>query len=142
MNDISSAYRVVPATHEYALGAGGWIFVIAIYLYMAYALYTIAKKTNTMYPWMAWIPILNYWLMVKIARKGVGWFILMLIPFLNLIAMIVVWMKIAEERRRPSWWGILVIIPVANFVMMGILAFSEATNQVAPPPSPTPPAIA
>ena len=122
-------------------GAGTWLFVIVVYAYMAYAIYTIAKKTNTENPWMAWIPILQYWLLVKMARKHWGWFIAMLIPFVNIIALIVVWMKIAEERRRPNWWGALIIVPLVNFVIpVGMLAFTEAHNEVAPPPTaPVPP---
>src|SRR5215467_850832 len=34
-------------------------FVLAIYIYMAICLQTIAKKTNVQNPWLAWIPIAN-----------------------------------------------------------------------------------
>jgi hypothetical protein len=36
-----------------------------------------------------------------------------------------VWMAISRERSRPSWFGILMIIPIANLVIPGILAFSD-----------------
>lgn len=35
------------------------------------------------------------------------------------------WMAIAEKRGKPSWWGILTIVPVANLIVPGYLAFSD-----------------
>jgi hypothetical protein len=39
--------------------------------------------------------------------------------------LIIVWMAIAKARNQPSWLGILIIIPIANLVILGILAFSD-----------------
>jgi hypothetical protein len=130
-------------------GSFGLLLGVAIYVYTAYCLYTIAKKTNTENAWFAWIPILNFIIMLRIARKSLWWIIGLLIPFVNIIVSIMVWMKIAEERRRPSWWGVLMIVPVVNWILMYLLAFKEAPNavaqvtQVPPPPSapPAPPAV-
>jgi len=38
---------------------------------------------------------------------------------------IIIWMAIAKARHKPSWLGILMIIPIANLVIPGILAFSD-----------------
>ena len=37
------------------------IFAAAVYVYFALALSTIATKTNTENPWLAWIPIAILW---------------------------------------------------------------------------------
>jgi len=125
----------------------GVILGIALYLYSAYCLYHIAKKTNTENEWLAWIPLANIYLMVKIARLPVWWLLVFLtafIPVLNLLAIVLlgyIWWKIAEERRRPGWWGILMLIGPINLVIIWFLAFGEAENQIAPistPPN-TPP---
>jgi len=34
-------------------------------------------------------------------------------------------MKIAEVRNQPNWLGILMIVPIANLVVPGILAFAS-----------------
>jgi hypothetical protein len=94
------------------------------YIYFAITLQAIAKKTGTPNGWWGWIPILNIVLSLNIARKPLWWIILCLIPFLNLIMFILVWMGIAKSRNRPSWWGILVLVPVVNLVILGILAWS------------------
>jgi magnesium-transporting ATPase (P-type) len=111
-----------------ALGAFMFVFfliALAFYVYMALALMTIAKKTNTENAWLAWIPILNIFLMLNIAKKPLWWFVLFLIPLVNIVIAIIVWMAIAEARHKPNWWGILMIVPFVNFIVPGYLAWSD-----------------
>lgn len=109
----------------------GWLFglyiflMILFYVYMAISLQVIAKKTNTENGWMAWIPIANFFLMINIAKKPLWWFILLLIPLVNLIIGILLWMAIAERRGKPNWVGILLIVPVVGICIPGYLAFSK-----------------
>ena len=103
---------------ELILGALG-------YIYVALALQTIANKTNTANAWLAWIPLVNIFLMVNIAQKPGWWFILCLIPLVNIVMFIIIWMAIAERRGKPSWWGIMLIVPVMNIIMPGYLAWSD-----------------
>jgi|SRR5437016_917010 len=109
---------------------GGMLFVFLVfflvyYVYLALALQTIAKKTNTQDAWWGWIPILNILLMLNIAKKPLWWIILLLIPLVNIVIGIIVWMGVAEARGKPNWWGILMIVPVANLVVPGYLAWSD-----------------
>lgn len=112
-----------------ALGGAALVFfllvAIPLYVYLALCLQTIAKKTNTPNAWMAWIPIVNIFLMLNIARKPAWWFILCLLPLVNIIIVIIVWMAIAEARGKPNWWGILMIVPFFNLIVPGYLAFSD-----------------
>ena len=101
------------------------IFLAAMYVYMALALSTIAKKTNTANPWLAWIPIANIVLMLNVAKKPVWWIILLFIPIANIIVAVIIWMAIAEARHKPNWLGILMLVPGANFVVPGYLAWSK-----------------
>ncbi|HEV2493816.1 MAG TPA: DUF5684 domain-containing protein [Terriglobia bacterium] len=113
-----------------ALLAGAFLMVILVlvlvtYVYMAICLQTIAKKTNTPDGWLAWIPIANCILMLNIAHKPVWWIVLMLIPLVNIVIVIIVWMEIAKARGKPEWWGILMIVPILNLVAPGYLAFTD-----------------
>jgi magnesium-transporting ATPase (P-type) len=111
-----------------ALGAIMTVFFLiaaAFYVYVALALMTIAKKTNTPNAWLAWIPIVNIILMLNVAKKPLWWFILCLIPLVNIVIFIIVWMAIAEARGKPNWWGILMIVPVVNLIVPGYLAWSD-----------------
>jgi len=101
------------------------VFIAAGYVYISLALQTIANKTNTENSWLAWIPIANIFLMLSIAKKPMWWFVLCLIPIVNIVFAIIVWMAVAEARGKPNWWGVLMIVPVANIVVPGVLAWSD-----------------
>jgi hypothetical protein len=53
------------------------------------------------------------------------WIVLFLIPLVNIVFIILVWMGIAEARNKPNWWGILIIVPVANIIVPGYLAWAD-----------------
>jgi hypothetical protein len=116
-----------------------FIFMVAVYVYSALALSTLAKRTNTQNPWLAWIPVGNLVLMANIAKMP-WWPVLFLIgfiiPIVNFLAMIafmvfvIIWMwKICEIRKRPGWWAVLSIIPfvggIWGLILMGILAWAK-----------------
>ncbi len=100
-------------------------FILAAYVYMSLALQTIADKTGTANSWLAWIPIANVFLMLSVAKKPMWWFILFLIPLVNIVIAIMVWMAVAEARGKPNWWGVLMIVPIANLVVPGYLAWAD-----------------
>jgi hypothetical protein len=101
-----------------------WLISIAIYVYLAICLQTIAHKTGTKHGWLAWIPIANAYLMCKIAGKSGWWLLFFFIPIVNIVFMVIVWMGIAEARDKKGWLGILMIVPIANLIIPGYLAFS------------------
>jgi Family of unknown function (DUF5684) len=112
-----------------AIASAFFLFMLAVgaafYIYFALALQTIAKKTATENGWLAWIPIANIILMVQVAKKPLWWFVLFLIPLVNIVVAVIVWMAIAEARHKPNWLGILTIVPVANLVVPGYLAWAD-----------------
>jgi len=105
---------------------------LALYIYFAVALMAIAKKTNTPNGWLAFIPIANVYLMTQIAGLP-AWYTLVIllpiIPLIGYIAMMIVmiyfWWKIAEAIKKPGWWSILMLIPIVNFVIVGIMAWEK-----------------
>jgi len=102
-----------------------FLFMAVLYIYMSLALMAIATKTNTENGWLAWIPIANVFLVLNIAQKPVWWIILCLIPLVNIVIFILVWMAVAEARHKPNWWGILIIVPVIGLLVPGYLAWSD-----------------
>ena len=108
------------------LFSGVWsLLSLAVYAYVAFCLYTIAKKTNTENPWLAWIPVANIVLACQIAGKPWWWVFFFFIPIANIVFAILVMWKIAEARNKPGWLGILMIVPIANLVIVGIIAFAD-----------------
>ncbi len=101
------------------------LLILATFLFMGFCLMKIADKTGTPNGWFGFIPFLNFWLIVQIAQRDVLWFILMLIPCVNIVILIILFMDIAAILGFENWWGILMIIPIFNFYVMYKLAFTE-----------------
>jgi Family of unknown function (DUF5684) len=116
--------RIPPALLSGLFGVFG-IGILICYVYMALAVQTIAAKTNTENAWLAWIPVVNIILLLNIAKKPIWWFILFLVPLVNIVIAILVWMGVAEARHKPYWWGILLIVPVIGIIVPGYLAWSD-----------------
>jgi hypothetical protein len=116
------------------LGFGGgmlsflFIVVLIYYIYFATCLFRLAKKTNTTRAWFAWLPILDFLLMTKIAQKPAWWIIFFFLPGLNIIVGILLWMGIAKAIGKPEWLGILMIITPINLIIPGYLAFSKTVT--------------
>lgn len=96
---------------------------IAIYILLAIPLFVMGQKTEQDYPWFAFIPILNVILMLQIADKELWWILLLLIPCVNIVIMVMVWMAIADAMDKPEWLGILMLVPVVNVIVPFYLAF-------------------
>lgn len=109
-----------------------FVFCIFFYVYGAICLYLISKKTGKGTSLLAWIPIANLFLMCKIADLSYFWLFALFLLFIPIIGgmlvsagFVVIWYRIAQARGKPGWLGIITIVPLANLVVMGYLAFSE-----------------
>ncbi len=98
---------------------------LVMYIYIGYSLMVMAQKLKIDGGWWGFVPILNILLLCKLADKPLWWFLLFLIPLVNVVIMVIMWMKIAERRGKPSWVGILMIVPIAQIIVPGYLAFTE-----------------
>ena len=98
-----------------------------------------AQRLKTEPAWLAWIPIVKFVLVAKMAKMH-WWPILMLafvwVPFIGpLLALAfavfqIIWLwNICETRKFPGWISILTIIPVLGqiwlLVLWGLLAWSK-----------------
>ena len=118
-----------------------WLFVllfIAVYVYAAITLMTIAKKTNTKNPWLAWIPIANISLILQMGGFHWAWVFLILIPIAGWIALFVLaiistW-RIFEKRKYPGWFSLAMIIPriggILYLVAIGFVAFADRKKKL------------
>ena len=97
----------------------------ALYVFICYCLKTVADKTGTRDSWLAWIPIINWVLVLRIARRPLWWILLMLIPILNIVIGVILAMTICERRGKPAWLGLLMLLPLINLIVLGYVAFSD-----------------
>ncbi len=114
------------------------ILMLAFYLYVAFALMTLAKKMGVDKSWFAFIPVANLYLMSKMAKMHwwpVTLVVLSPIPILGqllglvLVVYVVIWMwEIFKYFKKPGWWSVLMVIPLANiayYVLLGITAWGK-----------------
>ncbi|MBD3238333.1 MAG: hypothetical protein GF332_01685 [Candidatus Moranbacteria bacterium] len=110
------------------------MITVVIYVFYSFCLYKIAKKLNQDKPWIAWIPIAQFVVLLKGANLS-PWialgFLALIIPIVNFIvgigAIILLaycFMKVGEKLGYPTWVGLFVILPLGNIIIPAIFAFS------------------
>ena len=70
--------------------------------------------------WAALIPIYNIYIILKIADKPGWWLLLMLIPFVNIIIGIIVYIDLAKNFDKSAAFGVgLALLGVVFFPILG-----------------------
>lgn len=108
------------------LGMTGLLIGLGMYLFSSLCLFLIARKAGVQAAWTAWIPIIQVYAYVAAGGKPWWWILLLLVPFVNLIVMIYLWMCISENLGRSKFLGLLMILPVINILYPAFLAFAPA----------------
>ena len=106
------------------LTGASYIIDIVIYVWFALCLYIIAKKTGTPNPWLAWIPIANFYLMCKVAGKPGWWTVLLCLPLvlaipLSIALVLLIFMAMAGEI--PAWFTLLLVATLASVILAWVL---------------------
>lgn len=104
--------------------------VIGLYLYTALCYMALSRKLGYKKGrWLAWIPIINMFLIPILAKKYWAWGFILLVPIANIVFFVLWHWKIFERVGRPGWWTLLVFLPKVGFivflVMLGIAAFGK-----------------
>ena len=136
----------------------GIVLGIALYVYNALVFVSIANKTKTKHPWLAWIPLANNVLMANIAKmhwwpvilyapffalyipamilQAAGdmarfWtlYLISLVPMMILAVFSLIWLwKIYERMSRPGMWAIW---PIIAFVVGMIVMAAGVGSAIA-----------
>ena len=77
--------------------------------------------------WLSIIPILNTYVIIKLAGREGWWILLFLIPCVNIVVAIIVYMDLAQKYGKSAAYGLgLVFLP---FIFIPMLGFGSATYQ-------------
>jgi hypothetical protein len=106
----------------------GLIFIISIVA--LWKLFTKAGKPG----WASIVPIYNLIVLLEIAGKPTWWIVLMLIPFVNFIIAIILFIALAEAFGKGAGFGIG--LAFLGIIFLPILAFGSAQYRGAPSPKP------
>ncbi|MEB3293947.1 MAG: DUF5684 domain-containing protein, partial [Synechococcales bacterium] len=111
-------------------GIGQLIFMLVLYVFVAFCTMTILNKLNYENSWFAWIPFLQNYAVFQAGdeEQALLWTILMIVPCVNIVAAIkqlIAWVKIAQKLGKTPWILLCLLIPVlGTFITFGYLAFA------------------
>jgi hypothetical protein len=109
-----------------AMGTGMMICWLVLVLLIVAGMWKVFVKAGKP-GWAAIIPIYNIIVLLEVAGKPLWWFILLLIPFVNLIVMIIVLIALARNFGKGVGFALgLLILP---FLFYPILGFGDARYQ-------------
>jgi len=112
--------------------------MLGIYVYSCFVWMTIAKKLKYNKPWLAWIPIVNFFLIPILAQRKWPWGFIVLVPIAGIVFYSIWTWRIYTLRKYP---GALCLIPlagivpflgwpacIANLLILGLVAWKDKKN--------------
>ena len=120
MNDeMRKALEAAAANGDAGPGVGTYIVAALIGVVMIAAMWKVFTKAGKP-GWAAIIPIYNIIVLLSIAGKPTWWFILLLIPIVNLIIAILMYVALAEKFGKGGGFAMgLVFLGVIFFPILG-----------------------
>jgi len=104
--------------------AGIIILYLGVLIFMIASMWKVFTKAGKP-GWAAIVPIYNYIVMLEIAKKPIWWIVLMLIPFVNFIMIIILFIELAKAYGKSAGFGLGMFFLMPIF--WPILAFGDAT---------------
>ena len=101
----------VAAGAAVSFGIVFFIFFIAMYVVMALCLMQIFKKAGVK-PWIAWVPFYNNWKMLEIGGQQGFWAILAIIPFVNIVSAIFMYIAMYNIGLKLHKDGVYVLLAI------------------------------
>jgi len=97
-----------------------YIAIIALVVVSMWKLFTKAGKPG----WAYLIPIYNIIVILEIVKRPVWWFVLLLIPFVNVVVGIIVMIDFVKAYGKPASHFLLMLF--FSIIYLPYLAFSNA----------------
>ena len=117
--DMRKALEAAGAGGDAGPGVGTYIFAIAVAVVMIAAMWKVFTKAGKP-GWASIIPIYNIIVLLSIAGKPTWWFILLLIPIVNLVIAILMYVALAEKFGKGGGFAMgLVFLGVIFFPILG-----------------------
>lgn len=104
------------------------LFGIAAYVIASLSLMKIFKKAGLQDAWAAWIPFYNTWRMLEIGGQQGFWSVLMVIPVVNVVSAVFVFIAAYNIGLKLGKSGAFVLLAIfLSFVWYIWLAFDKST---------------
>lgn len=94
--------------------------IIISYIVHVYFLYKIAAMLGVPSPWMAFIPLVNLYTMVRTAGKPLWWLAVMFVPIVNIRFAVYLWMAICERLGINKKYGLLSLVYIVGPILINV----------------------
>ncbi len=88
---------------------------IGSYFLWCFLLFRLAKKVKHPSPWMAFVPILNIFQFIQLAKLSRWWFLALLIPIVSLGISIWMCVRLSYNLGEKKGFGVLLMLPPVSF---------------------------
>jgi hypothetical protein len=105
---------------------GALLFVLAVSLFMVVASWKIYTKAGQP-GWAVLVPIYNLVVLLQIVRKPMWWIVMFLIPIVNFIFCILLYVELAKAFGKSVAFAVGLLL--LGIVFLPILAFGSARYQ-------------
>ncbi|HUP50344.1 MAG TPA: DUF5684 domain-containing protein [Thermoanaerobaculia bacterium] len=105
------------------------IIWVAVFVLMIVAMWKVFEKAGEP-GWAAIIPIYNIYVMLKIAGKPWWWLVLMLIPFVNIVVFIMMYVAFAQAFGKGVGFGLG--LAFLGPIFFPLLAWGDARHHARP----------
>ncbi|MFN6015719.1 MAG: DUF5684 domain-containing protein [Flavobacteriales bacterium] len=97
-----------------------YVAVVVLMIASVWTVFTKAEKPG----WAAIVPIYNLVILLEIVQKPVWWILLLLIPIVNFIILIIIYLELAKVFGKSSGFGVGLIF--LGIIFLPLLAFGDA----------------
>ena len=105
------------------MGIVGFLFWMAIIVVIIVAWWKVFEKAGKP-GWAAIIPIYNVIVILEIVGKPIWWLVLLLIPFVNIVILIIVYHELSKSFGKDALFTIGLIL--LGIIFVPILGFGDA----------------
>lgn len=130
MHMLPWSVQLLAQTSTEASGEGsslfGTLIALAVVIALIASIWKVFEKAGEA-GWAAIIPIYNLVVLLKISGKPIWWLVLMIIPFVNIIASLLVLLALAKNFGKGAGFGLGLFF--LGFIFFPILGFGSARYQ-------------
>ena len=121
---------VLAHIQKLAMGPILLLYAMALlaYAFSCYCYKRICQKAGQTPGALIWIPVVQFIPLLRVAQMADWMLILLLIPVVNVVAMLMLWARICTALKKSPWLATSLFVPVVNFILIPYLAFSRTDH--------------
>ena len=101
-------------------------FTVIIYVLVCLPLMLVARKLGRKHSWLTWIPLVQCFYFIYMAKNPLWFVVFFLLPVLNIFVLLFLFVDILKLLHKPRWLVLLILLPGVNVFTLWYLAISKA----------------